>query len=140
MLSYHPMAVNDTLGRHFILKHVLNNLKLEISSHHKSEKLQNLSSATRWRKSTVRCRLLCEIRREFSTIAYNDLHQKAILQFESLASASDRLVARQANQILSFSGRVALEYSVELHCISGTLILRVTVVINIIVFIYIVSV
>jgi len=42
------------------------------------------------------------------TTAQNDVYQKAILQSESPDSASNRLVARQANEIHSFSGRIAV--------------------------------
>jgi hypothetical protein len=55
----------------------------------------------------------------FSTIAYNDLYQKAILQFESLDFAPNRLVARQANEIHSFSGGGDVQHSIKLYCISG---------------------
>jgi len=54
-----------------------------------------------------------------STIAYNDLYQKAILQIESPAFASNWLVARQANEIHSFSSGGIVQHSIELHCIPG---------------------
>jgi hypothetical protein len=53
------------------------------------------------------------------TIGYNDLYQKAILQLESPAFTPNRLVARQANEIHSFSSGGIVQHSIELHCIPG---------------------